>query len=672
MAKPSPASDQAQQARSIPVHLEETSPEPRQHWATVVLPNGAIDQDALMRPLEFVGENGERFPARGTMSWNGRKLLHIQTTLGGNQRLRGKVMDAKEHGVHFGFHPWVVDDISKLYVELGVQFTTDQPPEWSVADQVIELENTPARRVWWMRARIPAHGLILEFWLHVYSNDCVCPFYAKVVWSNRKDPAWNKVFPALWLRCGEALHFNFKTRHGVVGNDKDAAGRYRYLLGQQVPFCDGAALPLSGSMLCFRDQMDKLTDAQREQSVRNIRAAAHDEAGTFGVHVDRDGSWMSLKHIPRVAQDVAKTADANLWAAFANSLNVPSGFFVKRDLGISKTPGQTGNQEDFAATKGTLVLYGYPRHLMRMRYSVQADLLRGVHHYESTGKPISLADHPNWVTWSCITHYHSGVSPDRLGKESPQEPANGWRGYDDQHRSQNNLTAYLELFDDPLILDHTFHQQTTDKANYRRRFPNNGPDAARGQGRCVQAHTNLNLSTNDKQWLALIDAQVKQSHAFMHWLGQGPMRVLSTNGPDGRVPVYVDGKLAPTVSLWEHGLALVGFRAAQSVLVSPQLTDIVQETSKLLLDWAISAAPGGGYHKDTSIHWNGGAPPLSALADNNSGVMGWIDAGLRVALEVLPSHPKAAMVRDYLRGAVQEPDPRIEWAEWWAAAEAAV
>jgi hypothetical protein len=73
-----------------------------------------------------------------------------------------------------------------------------------------------------------------------------------------------------------------------------------------------------------------------------------------------------------------------------------------------------------------------------------------------------------------------------------------------------------------------------------------------------------------------------------------------------------------------------------------------------------------------AIEWNNGAPPRSVLPDNGSGVGGWINAGLRVAVEVLPAHPKAEMVRDYLRSAVQEPDRRIDWAEWWAAAAVVV
>lgn len=651
---------------SNPIVLTNTSPEPRRHWATVKMPPPGFSAIEMKTPWDLHCENGEVFPATAAVSWTGRHLLHVQAKAGGSHTFRGKLAPSSRTPEPFQFHPWVVDDIAKLLVELGVQIVPGDEIHWSTVDQILELESSAARKRWWMRARIRPLGLILEFWLDIYSKDCVGPFHGKIVWSNRNDSAWNKVFPTLWIRCGEALAFNFKKRHGIVGNDKDSTGRYRYLIGQNVPFCDGAALPLSGSMLCFRDRMDSMTDAERDQSVQNIRAAAHDEAAMFGACLDREGDWLSLKHVPRVSASDLAAADSNRWAGFVASLESTAGFFVKRELGISPTPGQTGSQEDFGATKGTLVLHGYPRHLMRMRYSVQADCFRGFNHYESNGSPITVAMHPNWVTWSGITHYHSGVSPDRLGKEAPQEPANGWRGYDDQHRSQNNLAAYLELVDDPLMLDQTFHILTSDQANYRRKYPNNGPDAARGQGRCVQAYTNLYVATGDKNWTALVAAQAKQSIDFMRWLGNGPMRVLSTNGPDGRVPVFVDGVLVPTVSLWEHALALVGFRSAQLALPSQDVTDVVEGVSRLLLEHCLHGMP-GNYQLVTSVHWNNGDTPQGVLFDNGSGVGGWINAGLRVAIEVLPRHPMTITVRDYLGTVVQEPDRRIDWAEWWAA-----
>ena len=61
-----------------------------------------------------------------------------------------------------------------------------------------------------------------------------------------------------------------------------------------------------------------------------------------------------------------------------------------------------------------------------------------------------------------------------------------------------------------------------------------------------------------QEWKKLIDSRVQQSASQDSMLVNGPMKALAVIAPDGRKRIYKNGQLAATVSMWEHGLAIVG------------------------------------------------------------------------------------------------------------------
>jgi len=652
--------------------IENLSPLPRTHWCTLTVP--AADATGFAGECTFVTPQGRWRAVRGRAmgAW---VAFHVRADLQGNDKVEGQLVaephpDAKP----FAMHPWVGDDVLKLVPALGLQagghVSWSQMVDWRL------VENNSAVQRWWIKAVVD--GFILEWWADVWSDDPVMDVYGKVVWSDRRDSRWNTTVEGALLRSGEMLSLDFATRHGMISGAKDYRGDYITILGINLSFVDGSGLPISGAMLCFKDAPDLLTDAQVAEGIRNIEAAAMSRGPVLGIAEHDNGHWLAHRNVANVFPSALDAAERAAWNAFHNSLQVTAGWYAQRPIGCSQTPAQTGSQEDFGSTKGTLAIAQMsPRQIYRMRYAVQAELFRGVHHYEDN-LPLNPARHPNWVTWSGVTHYALSVSPDRLGKEAPRSPATGWTGYDDQHRSQNNLAAYLMLQDDPLMHNHLEHQLTVDQRCYRRVFPNNGADSARGQGRPIHAWANFLAVTENQAWAVLMQAQATQSEHEMMRLGNGSkMRVLSWISPDGRVPVMVDGVLAPSVSLWEHSLALVGFSAAQKRMLNPAIERIMDYISTLLLDYAL-LKDFSGETLVTSIAWDDGHDVVGGfvrgnsalLLDNGSGVGLWIRAALRVACERMRGkHPRVLEVSSYLQRTIHEPDSNLGYAEWWAAVE---
>lgn len=645
--------------------VENLSPQPRTHWCQVLVPKELINVE-WGDHLTFQISHSREWRAVVGRPRGNQVVVYLRAEMDGHETVRGVLVDRATDTSEHSIHPWVADDLTKLVASAGVRINGSD--FWTrLVDWRIEVANQAVQR-WKVKSMAP-NGIIMELWADVWSNDPVIDVYGKIVWSDRLDSSWNRVFDAVWLKSGEALALDYANVHGIVGGAKNEAGEYVYLLGRDIPFCDGAALPFTGSMLCFKDRPDALTEDQVNQSVQNLKAAAGAPIVAIVSADHWEGRWLAGGNLPRVEPFTLMRDDINEWNRFVQMLDIRRGWHASRPLGCTSTPGQTGSQEDFGATKGTLAVVGSsPRHIYRMRYSVQADLFRGCHHYEY-GVPLNLANHPNWVTWSQITHYHTGVSTDRLGKEPPRPPANGWWGYDAQHRSQNNLAAYLALHDDPLMADHVVHMVTTDLADFRRRFPNNGPDSARGQGRPVGTWAQLSTVSGPESYsnlLELIRAQTLQSYTAL--IANNKM-ALSWIGPDARVPLFVDGVLAPSVSLWEHALAVIGFRLATGP--RSQTTSrkelIITRCCEILAQYALHETAPGVFRLATSCHWNGGNEPKAYLWDTNSGVGGWIRAGLMLARDWLgEEHPLHDKIDRYLLQNIEDPSTDVVWAEWYA------
>ena len=192
--------------------------------------------------------------------------------------------------------------------------------------------------------------------------------------------------------------------------------------------------------------------------------------GVNDLYVDHPGTWKDdaiafvQKHLPKCQ------------AALAGWDIGP--------LGVAKDSGQTGAQEDqlFVGQEGTHLAGGIlPRY-----YAALGQFRRPCHHLEGNGEVLSRQTHPRLVMWDSRPHWHTGVSPDQLGKvgRPTKTQTRGWWGPDEEHWIQGTVFAAARLTGSPALqrqLEHIatnwIYQKTVDP-----RASTSRPGAARAVG----------------------------------------------------------------------------------------------------------------------------------------------------------------------------------------------
>jgi hypothetical protein len=668
--------------------LTNLSPLPREHWAVVTFPRPLAA--SFGHECTFQTNDGQRWRAVRGRTVGMKTVYRIRAYMGGNQTVQGRLVNARHSNAgDYQLHPWVTDDIGALLPSAGARVADVDRWDRDHTSPFM-IDSSPAHTRWALRRWIPELGVIFEWWADLLHNDPVIPCWGKIVWSNRMDPAVNKGFQFFAIKSGEFIALDFAQRNGALTPLKDPHGQWGAVLNSQmVVLNDGAGIPLSGNMLAYRSP--SLTDKPADpddtqdlhvQGIANLHAGAH--GPILGVCEEWDGHWLACGNVPRFRTGATPNSQA-AWDAFVASQAQFGGWFANRPIGIGKTPGQTGAQEDFGATKGTLAVSARdPRWIRIAQYALQSELFRGFNHYEVNGVPLDLARHPDWVTWSGVTHFHPGVSSDRLNKEaSAAPPGTGWYGYDDEHRSQNNQAAYMMLTDDPLMEDQLKHLVTTDRASYRMRFPNFGGGAARAQGRTSGAWAQFLAVTDgpEKQhWINMVATRMNASlHLNPAINVAGPMKVLAWGNPDGRKQVYDGAQLGRWTSFWEHGLAIVGiYNAVKQQPSNANAKEILLRICRTLVRFAFFKHSGTWYTVADCL-WNDGEAPPGEMTPTNralaaspgtDSVNTWTFAGLLVAREVLAGElepARKAELDDYIQtitGGQEAGDQTT--AEWWA------
>lgn len=660
------------------------SSRPRDHWAVVTFPSQPVS--SFNAECTFFADDGRMWRAvRGRVDGCSTKYRIYCTGMNAGERVSGKLINEKHLPAdQFSPHPWVMDNVIKLLPQLGAK--RDGVEKWAVMLNPPLLEDWSAcHQRWAIEQRIPEWGLHFKVWADIYHNDPVVPYRARIVWSDRNDPSYNRLFENFAVRSGELMSLDFAVRHGASVPTRDAEGRWVTILNDAwMTMQDGSGLPMSGVILGSPEATQMVPPKDPEdmndpvvRSYNNVLAAIY--GPVVGACDEWDGHWLANRNVPRFHGNYQSQKDS-AWETFMQQQTMRAGWFTARPVGLGKTPSQTGDQEDFGATKGTYVVTEKdPRHIRVLQYGVYAELFRGVNLYESTGLPLVTASHPQWVTWSGVTHYHMGVSPDRLGKSSVGPAGNGWEGYDDEHRSQNNMAAYLALTDDPMMIDQMAMQLEVDLASYRQRFPQYGQGAARAQGRLLQAFSQLASVASPwvgrrGTWIDMIKYRLQASSTLPPMNVTGPMKVLAWGGPDGRKQVYTpEGQLGPWASMWEHGLAVVGIYT--TVKLMPENTvaaEVLRKLCETLKQFAFIWDGARFITVDDVLYSNGEAPPAwpdlnSRQFTWNAGIVGvgnWTLAGLMVAREFTGSTPLLDRYIDAATGGSEAGDRRV--AEWWA------
>jgi len=675
------------------------SPLPRSHWGVLTVPRRRAKD--LPAECTFQTVDGRQWRAVRGRSVGLKTVFRIHAHLEGNQRVDGQLLPhahADATNKEAQAHKWVVDDVLEMIPRVGVPLIPGNFASiaWSDIVDLQVVSTSPAHTRFQLHQRLPMAGLHFSCWIDVLHNDPVATFRGRIVWSDRNDQANLKTFEHLVWKCGEYCSFDYARRYGIsdpVGMGTDWVA---LLNAAPVTFCDGMALPVSGRILSFDSTAHPLGDPSDITDVdnlafQNLCAAAF--GPVLGVCHEWEHDWLAAGHLPRF-QDAwrpRQQADTD-WFNWTNQMQNQGGYFADRLFALSRMPGQTGNQPDFGATKGSSVVVAHDARLIwALQQGADGEALRGYTHFDQDGHVLQAEAHPAWVTWSRRTHWSTGVSTDRLGK-SPQLPfpQGGYEGVDDEHCSQNYLAAHLALTDDPLHEDQLRFLLQTDRAAYRFRYPNNGSGPTRAQGRTAGSWAQLACVAADTDAAGFVDLLARrmlQSGTIDTMHVAGPMKTPCVQGPDPRKTIYgVDGLLARYTCVWEIGLYCIGF--AQVVLRDRgNRSDVGQRALDLLLVCAETLAQfgffqqGGQWFTVWDILWNGGEPPPGGMVNpsphitSNPGagdVGSWTFAGCVAAREFLPrENPHWARLNEYVLAITggQEAGNR-ETAEWWAIAAA--
>lgn len=653
-------------------------------------------------------------------------MFRVYAPFGPQQDIGGKLVTlGTEKPASFVYHPWTTDQPKRLVPAIAVRI--DGVDHWCRKFDLLEIESGhgsnngqtqhPCYQRWHFRGKCGNSGFLVEGWVTFYHLSPVADVRVGIVWSDRNDPSHDKWIEGILFETGEYTKFDFGLRNGQLavpvhnGNGWinaviGSGGTNRKSLG----FVDGSGIPLMGRMLCLPQDPAWLPEnfdpeseigEQLQEDLMTLHAA--NEMPVYGV-CERsvwDGKWLAhgnVANIYRTTQQIEADAES-IWQGFLPRLDRFAGFYAPRPIGTTEGPAVTGDQEDFNATKGwPAVNAGDARWIHFAMYSVVADYFRGYMHYEN-GLPLDPSKHQNWTTWSGYTHWHKNLSPDRLGKADMPwgaRLATGWIGYDDQHRSQNNLAAVYALTGDPILKFIIDHMSTSDIANvrYKRAFGIGAPRAVGRLALCWSHFLRLTDVASPIHWRfrTLLDDKIRMFKA--KWKGDevaGPVDILVA-GLDNRHGITWEGQAVPSWVVWEHGLLLQGAYAAWKVTGDDQWLHVVQRVSRTILKYGTFKDTFDGWWFCNNVHWSSlGQSPLNLSEGEpmprkhytkastlvnfaRGGVADWTFPAMLMFIETADENdPDLAQAREIVAQFTKNADSDdARTAEWWACTGAVV
>jgi hypothetical protein len=675
------------------VTIDNTANSARRGWVSITTPT-PLARD-LPAECEVVLDDRPNVRLRAVK----RKALDFKTVfdvyvphLAGKNRLSGTLRQklTEEQSPPFALHKWVADDLKALVPVLNVAFPVGSvSSELDGPTSIALVESTPTMQRYRIEQVVRDLGLRFTVFADVMSGSATIAYRARIVWSSRVDPSVTRRFEGFVLECGELMTVRFGARRGVQDPYRSGAKWYLPLTSGPVVFTDGMALAFAGEIrACDSSQTPVHPDAWTIED--RLEFESHQADGYLsGVCHDWNGHFCAFGHTPKLTAQAMIQATQQDAAEFQH----PSvrGWFGPRAYGLTASPGQAGAQDDFGAVKGTIAVSGpifFSAAIFLMEEAVFADMLRGYHHFETSGAMVTAGGHPNWATWGGVTHYHPAVSPDRLGKGSaPVFPAGAWFGVDDEHASRNVFAAYLTLTDDPMAEEAVVFLTETERSTYRLRFPQNGAGAARAQGRTLGALAQLAWTSSPAvrdRLFGVITARVENSQRTFP-PSTLVFRPLAVGGPDPRKDVFnEDGTRASWVSVWEHALAFIGLLQCQRVAARcgrtvPGLDDLVTATANLIVTFGFfrGVDPRTGSQTWWIVDDMRAAPDVVLAPDSrdivaNAGLRGvgnWTFAALLAARSMLGDHPRKNELAALISFVTNNDTAQDRYtAEWWAAA----
>jgi hypothetical protein len=527
------------------------------------------DLDSVIEPM------GARY-LDGSVRY-GRSLTRL--TIPANQTIETMVVDGvPSFDSPFIIHPTIKSLSPNSVPIIGIR----NGSSWinsTFATNLILVEDNRLRKVFQTKERLG--NFVADLKIYLMSNQQLVKFEISLTGSNPTNTLFTYSFDEIRLALsGPNNYINVRgmNRRGVTIVDPYKIFR---LMSGPGYFGDGQKQSWYGEI------MPSLNASDTTQ-VSNARAAL--EHCLYGMSTDwtAKGAYAAFG----TTQQPERGNTTEMWNDIANDYNNFKGFTDRVGdpwddylLGLTQTPGQTGGQRDFSMLEGGPELFlGAAEVLDLYQFLATEETKRPGHYFEYDCRNVNSIVHPRWIVWGGRTHWHTGVSTDRLGKTDPDLGGyfHGWQGKDWEHHSSNLLTFAALMTGSYLLLDEVNNEVELYISGHTLPsmlpgWSTNDRFAARAFGRTHHAMVNHFLLTGRQDLKTRMIERFRQcvvnfwdgaTHTpVKNWLHMKDARILSAD-IDAWVP-------------WNESLGVVGAVALYNVTQDTQLLSF-------LVAWSVS------------------------------------------------------------------------------------
>lgn len=506
-----------------------------------------------------------------------------------------------------------------------------------------------------LRARV-APLLVADAWVQYYPGQAWAPLEVLLTASNVTIP------DTRYLATEDVvLEADAQVQVSLRGHQHHPGGPVLLPAGTTIGTDQG--FPYTGTILW----VDRLTDYQSAgawvQAPILASAAPEEWAGHFGPY----GMWGEL---PPRFQPRAWVQN-HLGAALDRLDSWDAG-----PLGPAASSTVTGAQEDQGFVKCSETFHPDGNGAQFVRYLVALKMAhRPVGYRDARGGPIHPGDHPSLVLWNGRPHWHTGVSPDQLGKPSGQSVDwHGWFGPDREHWLVNTLCGSYLLTGSPL-LQQLIHDQSTvvllgETVDPRLSTSHSG--APRGVGWTMLACAWIWHCLDSDATADALEARVRARAAAVlvpeltrpdTW----DVRYFGTT-TDNRIMKDLPAAVRAWIP-WQHAIAAMGLEAGHRTWPDiPGLGELARQAARTVVDhgWSLNST--------TYTEWDAvgevvpGEPPAPSAYRVGSGWVfrsGWFSEWCAAACPLDVGGARAAAILEQVRAGLLGGTRPLDWTPRW-------
>lgn len=477
------------------------------------------------------------------------------------------------------------------------------------------IEDNGMRRVFQSVSRI-GH-FVANVKLYVYNDQDLIKWELDVTGSDPSTTIRTYDFDELhFLILGDDHLLNIRgaARRGV--HTLKANKHFRLMKSQDGPFGDGQKQSWYGELITLAGNAESTYSA--------AAALAFPFHGMSQDWVEAGEAFGALGVVPEtpvVIPNGGFQAIANKYVSVWNYMNQKGTPWEDYPEGLTKTPGQTGNQLDFGILKGWDILYTGMAELVEIyRFLATEDAKRPGHYLEMDGTQVTHANHPKWVTWSGVTHWHFNVSKDRLGKTDPNAimNSNGWVGKDWEHMSSNLLYIASLLTGSYQLRDEQNHEVEYYLAGHTvpSEFPGwstNSRGEPRGFGRTHLALLHHDTILDREDILNKAMDRFEQVIRFA-WTG-------ASNNPVQPWSLTNDPRVFPNRQTawvpWNNQLGWIGIVALWRATQDPNVQQVMVDWGKTIINWGFRINANGSVDLGHGCKWLPGGVSITTAQFND-------------------------------------------------------